>query len=78
MGGKGPTPDGFCSVMSSGKFWFGNNLPSCPARGLLKARQEEQRKKQSYKNGNFSCYKKTPNNQLKNTLSSPAELFNAV
>lgn len=44
MGGKAPAPVGFCSVMSSGKFWFGNNLPSCPARGLLKARQEEQTK----------------------------------
>jgi hypothetical protein len=26
--------------MSSGKFWFGNNLPSCPGRGLLKAKEK--------------------------------------
>ena len=40
IGGKGPAPVGLCNVMSSGKFWFGNNLPSCPGRGLLKAREK--------------------------------------
>lgn len=71
MGGKVPAPVGFCSVMSSGKFWFGNNLPSCPARGLLKARQEEQRKKkQSYKNGNFTSLKKKKKKKNPDTIKA--------
>lgn len=61
MGGKVPAPVGFCSVMSSGKFWFGNNLPSCPARGLLKARQEEQRKKAKLQEWKLVKEKKNPN-----------------
>lgn len=77
MGGKVPAPVGFCSVMSSGKFWFGNNLPSCPARGLLKARQEEQRKKAKLQEWKLYLLKKKKN-EPKHTLSSGAELFSAA
>lgn len=61
MGGKVPAAVGFCSVMSSGKFWFGNNLPSCPARGLLKARQQEQRKKAKLQEWKLVKENKNPN-----------------
>lgn len=74
MGGKAPAPVGFCSVMSSGKFWFGNNLPSCPARGLLKARQEEQTKSKVTRM-ETSLVKKKKKKEPKHTLSSWAELF---
>lgn len=73
MGGKAPAPVGFCSVMSSGKFWFGNNLPSCPARGLLKARQEEQTKSKVTRMETSLVKKKKK--EPKHTLSSWAELF---
>lgn len=39
IGGKGLVLVGFCKVMLSGKFWFGNNLFSCFGRGLLKVKE---------------------------------------
>lgn len=39
MGGKDPAPDELCKVISSGKFWFGNILPNCADRELVKAKQ---------------------------------------
>lgn len=75
MGGKAPAPVGFCSVMSSGRFWFGNNLPSCPARGLLKARQEEQTKSKVTRME--TCLKKKKR-RTQTHSNLWAELFNAA